>query len=106
LIRGNHDHNSNMRNGHFYAVYDMFTVKTVQPNIILCHYAMRSWDRSHYGTWHLHGHHHGKMTPYRNTLDVGVDCNCYKPVSLDEIRHEMEFYWSDPSERRSRGTKK
>ncbi|MCI0728857.1 MAG: DUF5662 family protein [Chloroflexi bacterium] len=26
--------------------------------IVLCHYALRVWDRSHHGAWHLYGHSH------------------------------------------------
>ena len=46
--------------------------------ICLCHYPMKTWDRSHYGSWHLHGHSHGKMgiVTGKYSLDVGVD-NCY-----------------------------
>lgn len=57
--------------------------------IVLCHYAMRSWEKSHYGSWHLFGHHHGKLPPYGLSFDVGVDCWDYYPVSLEEISLRM-----------------
>jgi calcineurin-like phosphoesterase family protein len=53
--------------------------------IVLCHYAMRVWDRSHYGSWHLHGHSHGKLPRYERSYDVGVDSNVYRPVNLERV---------------------
>ena len=34
--------------------------------VVLCHYAMRVWDRSHYGSWHLYGHSHGNLPPWKS----------------------------------------
>jgi len=53
--------------------------------IVLCHYAMRVWDRSHYGSIHLYGHSHGNLPPIKNTMDVGVDVNNFYPISLEEV---------------------
>lgn len=54
----------------------------------LCHYPMRTWSRSHYGSWHLHGHSHGGfgILTSPKSIDVGVD-NCYDlaPVSAARI---------------------
>jgi calcineurin-like phosphoesterase family protein len=66
----------------------MVTLK-LEPNITLCHYAMRSWPLSHYATWHLFGHHHGKLEPYGLSFDVGADCWNYYPVSFEEISKKM-----------------
>jgi len=57
--------------------------------IVLCHYAMRSWAVSHYGSWHLFGHHHGNLEPYGLSFDIGVDCWDYYPVSLDQVKNKM-----------------
>jgi calcineurin-like phosphoesterase family protein len=55
--------------------------------IVLCHYAMRVWDRAHYGAWHLFGHSHGTLADNAGSLsyDVGVDANGFQPLSLDEV---------------------
>lgn len=58
-------------------------------SITLCHYAMRSWEQSHYGTWHLFGHHHGMLPPYGLSFDVGVDCWNFYPVSLEDVMVKM-----------------
>lgn len=61
-----------------------------QP-IVLCHYAMRVWDASHHGAWHLYGHSHGSLPDDRHALswDVGVDNNNLLPLSVDEIAKIM-----------------
>jgi calcineurin-like phosphoesterase family protein len=42
--------------------------------IVLCHYAMRVWNRQGKGAWHLYGHSHGTLPQLRNfSMDVGVD---------------------------------
>lgn len=58
--------------------------------IVLCHYSLRSWPKSHYASWHLFGHHHGKLEPYGLSFDVGVDCTNYFPLSLDEVAKKMQ----------------
>lgn len=58
-------------------------------SLTLCHYAMRSWDKSHYGTWHLYGHHHGMLPPYGLSFDVGVDCWDYTPILLEQVAEKM-----------------
>jgi len=57
--------------------------------VVLCHYSMRVWDRSHYGSWHLYGHSHGNLPPIQNSLDVGVDCWDYQPVSIETISNAI-----------------
>lgn len=58
--------------------------------IVLCHYAMRVWDRSHYGAWHLYGHSHGDLPGHGLSFDVGVDCHSYRPLSLEEVAQRMK----------------
>ena len=58
--------------------------------VVLCHYALRVWDRSHYNSIHLYGHSHGNLPSWPNSMDVGVDCHNFYPVSLDEIRTTLQ----------------
>lgn len=53
--------------------------------IVLCHYSLRVWDRSHYGSLHLYGHSHGTLPGLGRSMDVGVDTNNFYPYHLDEI---------------------
>lgn len=59
--------------------------------IVLCHYAMRVWDASHHGSWHLFGHSHGTLPddPHARSWDVGVDNNSYAPVSIERLEAIM-----------------
>lgn len=69
------------------------------PNIFLCHYAMRVWNGSHKGAYHLYGHSHGaleELTEDDNkygsqfSFDVGVDAGWnYFPVSLEQVKEKM-----------------
>jgi len=59
---------------------------------VLCHFAMRVWNKSHYGNIHLYGHSHGSLDEPESMLsmDVGVDCakkrlGEYRPFKPDEI---------------------
>lgn len=79
----------------FKSVHNLLKV-TVQiegrPQIVvLCHYAMRIWDRCHYGTWHLYGHSHGSLPddPKALSWDVGVDANDFSPLSVPQIAEIM-----------------
>ncbi len=63
---------------------------TTKKPIILCHYAMAVWSKSHYNSWHLFGHSHGRRTAQGKSLDVGVD-NCqFTPISFDRVRTYMQ----------------
>src|SRR5580704_6820140 len=57
-----------------------------QP-VVICHYAVRVWNRSHHGAWHLYGHSHGNLpdTPTSLSMDVGVDTHDFQPWHFDEI---------------------
>lgn len=57
--------------------------------IILSHYAQRTWQGAFRGAWHLYGHSHGNLPPFRKSMDVGVDAWEFRPVSFEEIRERM-----------------
>ena len=58
--------------------------------IVVCHYAMRTWHRSHYNSWQLFGDSHGKLEPVGKQWDIGVDNNAFYPVSFDQIKSIMK----------------
>jgi len=60
--------------------------------LVLCHFPLARWDRSHYRSWHVHGHCHGMYQGPPRSIDVGVDCTYYNPLSFGEIAQMMLKY--------------
>ena len=92
LVRGNHDDGVLKECGdRFASVSDLSKVRWEGARIILCHYALRVWDGSHKGAWHLYGHTHGDLPddPASLSFDVGVDCHDYRPLSFAEVAEKM-----------------
>jgi calcineurin-like phosphoesterase family protein len=91
LILGNHDIKNRIFNikGIFSSTNLLKTIKIFGNKIVLCHYALRVWDSSHYNSWHLFGHSHGKLSPQGKSFDVGVDLHNYYPWSYDEVADRM-----------------
>ena len=91
LVRGNHDNEPKLDHG-WTSIHDLRTVKVGSQPIVLCHYALRVWDKSHYGSYHCYGHSHGKLPDDLDSLslDVGVDCHSYFPLEFEEIKNLMK----------------
>lgn len=96
IIWGNHD--NRVIADLFENNFDLHSIRIGKQLVVLCHYAMAIWDRSHHGSWHLYGHSHScaenrldQLFPGRRSMDVGVD-NAYKilgeyrPFAFDEIQ--------------------
>lgn len=88
FIKGNHDRLAWEHRQSFYAYHDSYLeIRVNGQDITLCHYAMRVWNKSHYGAWHLYGHSHGSLPDDPNALsiDVGVDCHNFTPISFEQV---------------------
>lgn len=98
LVLGNHDKIGRQLTGwKWVKEYHEMTIEG--KHIVLCHYAMRVWNRSHYGSWMLYGHSHGTLPDDPNLLsfDVGVDCHNYTPINMDSVKRIMEKKtWKPP----------
>jgi calcineurin-like phosphoesterase family protein len=91
LVEGNHDGNiGSPGNFGFASKHKMLEVKIEGCHMTLCHFAMRVWPRSHYNAWHCYGHSHGCLPGEGKSMDVGVDCNNFTPVSFEEVKAIME----------------
>jgi len=115
LILGNHDQHIEKNEQHQTAIFikrpqELFSsvqhykeLKINGLHFILCHFAMRVWNKSHKGSIMLYGHSHGTLDELKpditsptwigdgyfiknyKTMDVGVDTNNLYPYHLDQI---------------------
>lgn len=102
IILGNHDSviESNLsdilkdKTLGIYSVQNYLEVRSEGQKLVLFHYGMRVWNRSHHGSIHLYGHSHGSLPPHGKSVDVGVDSieitSEYRPVSLKEVVKYMD----------------
>lgn len=77
--------------------HEMFSGDFNKNYIVMCHYAMRVWPKSHYGSWQLYGHSHGKLPGIGKQMDVGVDTHDFYPYSLEEIEKIMAEKEDNPN---------
>ena len=89
-IMGNHDKKyRKIIDKYCSSVSDLKTIKIEDQTIVLSHYAMRTWDKSHHGSWNFYGHSHGKLPPNKNQYDVGVDANNFYPISFPQVKDKI-----------------
>ncbi len=97
LIFGNHDEKI-VKQGDLQRAFewckDQAEINSNGKRIVLNHYAMRVWNKSHHGSYHLYGHSHGTLPddPTALSMDVGIDCNKenpYHPFCFDDIAAHM-----------------
>jgi calcineurin-like phosphoesterase family protein len=94
LNPGNHDHSNRIKpavkQNLWATVTPLNHVKVGDINVVLCHYGLRVWNKSHHGAMHFYGHSHGNLPGDSQSCDVGVDCWGFRPVSLDEIVERLK----------------
>ncbi len=95
LISGNHDHkiikNEEFKSLLYNLEFSYHETVIDKINVIMCHYPLRSWNGMSYGSFHLHGHTHGKCQQPGKSLDVGIDNRTdFKLWSWGEIRAFMD----------------
>lgn len=83
FIRGSHDYWLKSKGPEIWE-------KTIdRQHVVVCHYAMRVWPRSHYNSWQLFGHSHGNLEPVGKQWDIGVDVNDFRPLSIEQLKEIM-----------------
>ena len=86
LLKGSHDRGLEQAGIANHEIIELSTKETGAPQpIVMCHYCLRVWPKSHYGAWMLYAHSHGRLPPEGKSWDVGVDNNGFRPLSLPEI---------------------
>lgn len=93
FIKGNHDKNDTIKLYGRYGEYlgEQRKVEVEGQEIVLNHYAMKVWDKSHYGTWHLYGHSHHSLPddPNSRSLDCGINGWDYRLTTMEQIKNKM-----------------
>lgn len=90
LVRGNHD--SPHVEEYFERVFDLFEFHHHGHWLVLCHYPMKSWHRSHWGSVQLHGHDHSRdvSLPHEFQVNLCVDLNGFRPLSFEDVVAKVE----------------
>lgn len=99
-LLGNHDKISSKlydscKNIHQVTHYleQNFFVNGEQKFLVMSHYPLFRWNKSHYGSYNLHGHCHGginNLNTGTRRYDVGVDCNNYAPIELYSLISKID----------------
>jgi calcineurin-like phosphoesterase family protein len=89
FVKGNHDHGNRITKlGTDWSDYR--ELKVGGKLYVLFHYPMHTWKNAIHGSYHCFGHVHGTFKGVGKSLDVGVDCWNFSPVSLEEIDKKLE----------------
>lgn len=91
-ILGNHDKKYKYLYKNAFAVDKMKEITINKQSVTLCHYPMVTWDKSHYNSWLLYGHHHiishGHET-ISNLDGKRLNVNCeffnYTPINENQV---------------------
>lgn len=70
-----------------------FTMKDGTGNmLVMCHFPMVVWNKSHRGSFMLHGHCHGslKYPMQAKIMDVGTDPCKFFPISIKQVEDHMK----------------
>ena len=86
LITGNNDPDAVAALPDWAGVAPYAEIEREDTRLVLCHYALRTWNGVGRGALDLHGHSHGRLAPLPRQRDVGVDVWQFAPVRLDRLR--------------------
>ncbi|MCJ2024754.1 metallophosphoesterase [Methylobacterium sp. J-067] len=100
LVRGNHDKigESLPWDG---PVMGVARIHVQDPGMLsavglwLSHYAHRTWPHRHRGDLHLYGHSHGSLPAIPASLDVGVNCWGWTPVTVPQVQARLAELFPD-----------
>lgn len=100
LITGNHEKSVFKKESNvarFVWIKDYHEMYIDKQFIVMCHYAMRVWNKSHHKSYMLYGHSHDSMEneTWGRSMDVGVDSAArilgeYRPFNYTEIKRILD----------------
>ncbi len=64
--------------------------------LVVCHYAMHAWARSHYNSWHLYAHSHKDLKLSGKRHCISVENTNFFPLSFDQVKEIMEERSDNP----------
>lgn len=97
LIKGNHDHDKFLKKisdnfvwiEHYHELKYKDSDTGFKNLLVLQHYPLLTWNRAHYGTYHIHGHCHGSLI-YKDTTRMDVSWDCHKRLlTIKDIKEYM-----------------
>ncbi|MGK2861892.1 MAG: hypothetical protein ACSLE0_08155 [Chitinophagaceae bacterium] len=105
LVIGNHEKDALGKEyirehwGGIYDIAEIFVpdeeITYKEQHIVMCHYPMITWNAAHRGSWSLFGHVHGGLSNKGiiqhppSSMDVGVDCHNYTPISYQQVKEQI-----------------
>lgn len=89
----------------FVKIAPLITIKANEYStyITLCHYCLRTWPKSHYNSWHVFAHSHGRLPAIGKSHDAGVDNNKFFPLTFDELCSIISIKSDNPNYIKMRG---
>lgn len=97
LILGNHDMDKRGRvlehveRLPWASVAHAAEIKHDGQRIMLSHYAGYVWAAEHRGSYQAFGHSHGKLLGLPGSVNVGVDAQDYRPISVEEFVRQADY---------------
>lgn len=95
FIKGNHDRYDMIKLYKRYGTYlgQLEEVTIAGQHIVLCHYSLLVWNKSHRGSWNLFGHSHHSLPerPDALCMDLGINGKGYEyyPQSFQQVKRHM-----------------
>jgi len=90
LVAGNHDKAWIKSLPVWTSVHGIVEIKDSGHRVTLCHYPMLTFAGARHGAIQLFGHVHGNWPGSRNSVNVGVDCWNFQPVTLKQVMERAE----------------
>ena len=87
LVAGNHDPSRVRKNPRWLSCNNELLLDAAEGRVVMRHIPLDVWAAD----FHLHGHTHGNSHPLKNRVDVGVDAQGYKPVTLEQLLQQMSL---------------
>lgn len=65
-------------------------IKHGRQRIVLDHFAGLTWNADHYGSYLAYGHSHGNLPGLPGSVDVGMDAQNFRPISVEEFVRQAD----------------